>query len=142
MNQHQAMWIEGAGGKALCAGADIKSIFGGSLSIEEKRVFFKKQFKLNYEMTRVNAIKIACWDGVVMGAGFSLTAHCPFIIATENTKFAMPETKIGFITIVNYVLSRLRSNIGYYLAITSDILYGEDVYISGLANYFVPSSRL
>ena len=136
------VWLGGAGGKGFCAGGDVKSVFGGSLSIEDKRAYFKKQGKLDYEMARGNAIKIACWDGVVMGTAISMTAHCSFIIATETTKFAMPETKIGSITVGNYVLSRLRSNIGYYLGITGDTLYGEDVYISGLANYFVPSNRL
>ena len=51
---------------------------------------------------------------------------------------------MGFYTDVgvNYVLSRLRSNIGYYLGMTGTILKGEDVYIAGLANYYIPSERL
>jgi len=97
---------------------------------------------MDYEMTRTKAVKVACWDGVVIGAGFGLTGHSPFIIATEKTKFTMPESKIGLITIENQLLSRLRNNIGYYLCLTGEMLHGEDVYISGLANYFVPSHRI
>jgi 3-hydroxyisobutyryl-CoA hydrolase len=53
--------------------------------------------------------------------------------------FAMPEAKLGFFTDVgsSYLLSRLRSNIGYYLGLSGSRLKGEDVYISGLANYFL-----
>lgn len=53
--------------------------------------------------------------------------------------FAMPEGKIGFFTDVAacYFLSKMRSNIGYYLAMTSARITGEDVYNSGLANYYI-----
>jgi 3-hydroxyisobutyryl-CoA hydrolase len=56
----------------------------------------------------------------------------------------MPEAKLGFFTDVgaNYILSRLRSNIGLYLGMTGTRLKGEDVFISGLANFFIPSQKL
>ena len=61
-----------------------------------------------------------------MGGGVGLSAFGACIIATENTVFAMPETKIGFFTNVgvNYILSRLRNYIGYYLGMTSASLRG------------------
>jgi 3-hydroxyisobutyryl-CoA hydrolase len=54
--------------------------------------------------------------------------------------YAMPEGKIGFFTDVGagYFLSRLRSNIGFYLGLTGARLKGEDVYLAGLAKYFIP----
>ena len=27
MNEHQAVWLQGAGGKAFCAGGDVKVLF-------------------------------------------------------------------------------------------------------------------
>ena len=52
----------------------------------------------------------------------------------------MPEAKLGFFTDINscYILARLRNNIGFYLGMTGARLKGEDLYISGLANYFIP----
>lgn len=87
---------------------------------------------------------MANWDGIVMGGGFGISAFAPFRIATENTMFAMPEAKLGFFTDVasGYVLSRLRSNIGYWLGMTGARLRGEEVFISGLANYFIPRTSL
>lgn len=83
-------------------------------------------------------MEIANWDGIVMGGGFGISAFSPFIIATENSMFAMPEAKLGFFTDVgsSYLLSRLRNNIGYYLGLTGSRLKGEDVYLSGLAHYY------
>lgn len=92
----------------------------------------------------LKAQQIAVWDGIVMGGGFGITSMAPFRIATENSMFAMPEAKLGFFTDICscYVLSRLKSNIGYYLGMTGARLKGEDVYISGLANYFIQRSSL
>jgi 3-hydroxyisobutyryl-CoA hydrolase len=74
-----------------------------------------------------------------MGGGFGISAFAPFRIATENSMFAMPEGKLGFFTDVGstYILSRMRNSIGYYLGLTGSRLKGEDVYISGLANYYL-----
>ena len=79
-----------------------------------------------------------------MGGGFGITSMAPFRIATENSMFAMPEAKLGFFTDICscYVLSRLRNNIGFYLGMTGARLKGEDLYISGLANYFIQRKDL
>lgn len=78
-----------------------------------------------------------------MGGGVGISIHSPFRIATERTIFAMPENKLGFFTDVasGYVLSRLRNRIGQYIG-TGVQLKGEDVYNSGLANYFVSSANI
>ena len=90
-------------------------------------------------MSQIKSLQIANWDGIVMGGGFGVSAFAPFIIATENTMFAMPEAKLGFFTDVGstYLLSRLRNNIGYYLGLSGSRLKGEDLFIVGLANYFI-----
>lgn len=77
-------------------------------------------------MTQLKSLQISNWDGIVMGGGVGLSVFSPFRIATENTVFAMPETKIGFFTDVcgGYFLSRLRNNIGYYLGLTGMRLKG------------------
>lgn len=64
-----------------------------------------------------------------MGGGVGLSVHAPFRIATENTLFAMPETKIGFFPDVgaSYFLSRLDGEIGTYLALTGGLIKGRAV---------------
>nr|VVW86857.1 unnamed protein product [Nymphaea colorata] len=73
-----------------------------------------------------NTIQISCWDGIVMGGGAGISAFAPIIIATEKTMFAMPEAKLGFFTDVgiNYILSRMRNNLGHYLGMTGARLKG------------------
>jgi 3-hydroxyisobutyryl-CoA hydrolase len=79
-----------------------------------------------------------------MGGGYGITSMAPFRIATENTMFAMPEAKLGFFTDICacYSLARLRNNIGFYLGMTGARLKGEDMYISGMANYYIQRKNL
>ncbi len=64
-----------------------------------------------------------------VGGGVGLSAHAPFRIATENTAFAMPETKIGYCPDVgaSYFLSRVDGEIGTYLGLTGDVIRGREV---------------
>jgi 3-hydroxyisobutyryl-CoA hydrolase len=142
--QHQALWLQGTGGKSFCAGGDVKVLFQQGSSVEDRLTFFRNEFTLDYNMSQLKAVQISCWDGIVMGGGVGLSVFSPIIIATEKTVFAMPETKLGFFTDVgaSYVLSRLRNNIGYYLGLTGLSLKGEEVYIAGLAHFYIPSEKI
>lgn len=64
-----------------------------------------------------------------MGGGVGLAAHAPLRVATENTVFAMPETKIGYFPDVgaSYFLSRLDGELGTYFALTSESITGRAV---------------
>lgn len=64
-----------------------------------------------------------------MGGGVGLVSHAPFRIATEKTIFAMPETKIGYAPDVgaSHFLSRTDGEIGTYLALTGESLFGRQV---------------
>lgn len=42
INQHKALWIEGAGGKAFCAGGDVKALFIDGANVNDRINFFKK----------------------------------------------------------------------------------------------------
>ena len=81
---------------------------------------------MDYHLSQLNSVQIANWDGIVMGGGVGVSIFAPFRIATESTMLAMPEAKIGFFTDVgvSYQLSRLRNNIGMYIALTSGRLKG------------------
>jgi len=95
-------------------------------------------------MASVRKPYVAVCDGITMGGGVGLIAGAPFRVATEKTKFAMPETKIGYSPDVgsNYFLSRLDGAVGTYLALTGSILEGRAVFEHGIATHFVPSRRI
>jgi len=146
-NNARVILFTGAGGKAFCAGGDIKSLYeakkGGALAeIHDK--FFREEYTLDLAIANMRPIQVALWDGIVMGGGVGISAHAPIKIATENAMFAMPEAKIGLFTDVagGYFLSRLRSNLGYFLGLTGTRLKGQELVQTGLADYYIKREKL
>ncbi|XP_068602357.1 3-hydroxyisobutyryl-CoA hydrolase, mitochondrial [Brachionichthys hirsutus] len=137
--------IKGAGGKAFCAGGDIRAVteagkVGDSLSED----FYREEYILNNAIGKCRKPYIALIDGITMGGGVGLSVHGRFRVATEKTLFAMPETAIGLFPDVGggYFLPRLRGKLGLFLALTGFRLKGRDVQRAGVATHFVESKKI
>lgn len=121
--------IHGTGGKAFCAGGDVRSIIesrkepGNSLAED----FFREEYKLNYLISTLETPYIALIDGITMGGGVGLSVHGYYRVSTDKTLFAMPETAIGFVPDVGgtYFLPRLKGKLGLFLALTGYRLKGN-----------------
>lgn len=138
--------LEGAGGKAFCAGGDVRgirafAIAGDTASIE---AFFAEEYAVNRGIARFGKPWVSFIDGVCMGGGIGLSVHNGPRIATENALLAMPETAIALFPDVgtSYVLPRLPDGIGTWLALTGARLKGADAVHAGLATHFVRRERL
>ena len=141
-----AVVVDGAGGRAFCAGGDIKGVRAHALGGETGAVetFFAEEFALNGMIAAYPKPYIALIDGVCMGGGIGLSVHGAACVTTEFGLFAMPETAIGYFPDVGttYILPRLPGAIGYYLGLTGTRLHGADAVHAGLATHFVPRGRL
>lgn len=132
--------------KAFCAGGDVAEcaaqIIKGNPGYASN--FFQQEYNLNYLIATYSKPYISLMDGITMGGGVGLSVHAPYRIATENTKLAMPEMDIGFFPDVGttFFLPRLDDKLGYYYALTGEVLSGYDAYMAGFATHFVPSERL
>lgn len=82
LEQYPAYWIEGAGGKAFCAGGDVKALFEGGATLEDREQFFRDEFVTDYRLATSKTIEIVNWDGIVMGGGVGVSQFAPFRIAT------------------------------------------------------------
>ena len=140
--------IKGSGPKAFCAGGDVTSLAidntkgpeGQQRSID----YFALEYKLDHLIATYSKPYLAFLDGITMGGGVGLSIHAPFRIATENTRFAMPETTIGFFPDVgaSFFLPRMPGGVGTYLALTSENLKGVNVFYAGVATHYIHSSSL
>src|SRR3546814_20121137 len=74
-------------------------------------------------------------DGITMGGGVGISQPAKYRIATENTRFAMPETAIGLFPDVGggWYLSRLPGRTGQFLALTGARMDGAECRYLGLA---------
>ncbi|KAK2839478.1 hypothetical protein Q5P01_013218 [Channa striata] len=137
--------IKGAGGKAFCAGGDIRAVTeAGKVGDSLAQDFFREEYILNNAIGTCKKPYIALIDGITMGGGVGLSVHGRFRVATEKTLFAMPETAIGLFPDVGggYFLPRLRGKLGLFLALTGFRLKGRDVQRAGVATHFVESKKI
>ncbi|XP_030435517.1 3-hydroxyisobutyryl-CoA hydrolase, mitochondrial isoform X1 [Gopherus evgoodei] len=137
--------IKGTGGKAFCAGGDIRAITdAGKVGDRLTQDFFREEYILNNAIGTCQKPYVALIDGITMGGGVGLSVHGHFRVATEKTLFAMPETAIGLFPDVGggYFLPRLSGKIGYCLALTGFRLKGRDSQKAGIATHFVESEKL
>ncbi len=106
--------------------------------------FFREEFQLDYLLSKIKPVQISIWDGMAMGGGVGLTVNSKVIVVTENTVFAMPEVKIGFVTDVgaSYFLPRMPYRVGIYLGITGDTLTGKELMQLGIAHHYVSSDKI
>ncbi|MGN5374845.1 enoyl-CoA hydratase/isomerase family protein [Sphingomonas hankookensis] len=141
----QAVVIDHAEGRGFCAGGDIRMIAASSAADGAgARAFFATEYRLNHRLFTYAKPTVAVMDGVTMGGGVGISQPCTVRIATENSRFAMPETAIGLFPDVGggWYLSRLRGRIGQYLALTGARLDGGEMLALGLATHLVHAGAL
>jgi enoyl-CoA hydratase len=138
--------IDHADGRGFCAGGDIaflrnSAINDGGVS---GRKFFHDEYQLNHLLFTFPKPVVAFMDGITMGGGVGISQPARFRVATENTKFAMPETGIGLFPDVGggWYLSRLKGRMGQFLALTGSRVAGAECLALGLASHYLPSSAL
>ena len=131
-------------GKHFCAGGDVKSVHLSGPFSELKREFFSKEYSLNLQINNFSKPYMSIWQGVVMGGGVGLSIYGDYIIATDSTKFAMPETSIGFFPDVgaSFFLSKIENNIGKYLGLTGELIQGKDLLNFNLATHYCPEKKI
>ena len=130
-------------GKHFCAGGDVKSLVLAGKENSLKHDFFKIEYKLNYLISQFSKEFLSVWNGVVMGGGVGLSIYGDHRLATDNSKFAMPESAIGFFPDVggSYFLSNLPGNIGKYIGLTGEVLGLNELIFFGLATHYFKSNK-
>jgi enoyl-CoA hydratase len=141
----EAVMIDHAEGRGFCAGGDVVMLArSGAGDGAEARAFFHEEYRLNHLLFTYAKPTVAFMDGITMGGGVGISQPCRYRIATENTRFAMPETAIGLFPDVGggWYLPRLPGRVGQYLALTGARLDGAECRHLGLATHYVPSLTL
>lgn len=138
--------IDHAEGRGFCAGGDIAFLRNSALNDAGKsgRQFFHDEYQLNHLLFTYPKPVVAFMDGITMGGGVGISQPARFRVATENTRFAMPETGIGLFPDVGggWYLSRLEGRVGQFLALTGARIAGPGCLALGLASHYVPGEAL
>ena len=141
----EVILIDHSEGRGFCAGGDIRFLAesGAKDGIDGRR-FFHDEYQLNHQLFTYAKSVVAFIDGITMGGGVGISQPARYRVATENTRFAMPETGIGLFPDVGggWFLSRLAGRVGQYLALTGARIDGADCLALGLATHYLPAAAL
>ncbi len=147
-NSVVAIFIEGAGDRAFCAGGDIVQIYHGMKALHGEGEgdadypdnFFEAEYRLDYTLHSLTTPVIGWGNGVAMGGGLGILAGCHFRVVTENARLAMPEITIGLFPDVGgtWFLNRMPGRSGLFLGLTGAHMNAGDALFVGLADRYLP----
>jgi enoyl-CoA hydratase/carnithine racemase len=143
-----AVFIEGAGEKAFCAGGDVQALHRSAVEqpggpCEYAEAFFAREYRMNYTL-HTYAKPIVCWGhGIVMGGGLGVMAGCSHRVVTERTRIAMPEVTIALFPDVggSWFLNHAPGKTGEFLALTGAAINAADAIYIGIADRFIASEH-
>lgn len=141
----EAVMIDHAGERGFCAGGDIRTLAESAAGDgSAARAFFHTEYRLDHLISTYEKPVVAVMDGAVMGGGVGISLPARYRIATERTRFAMPETGIGLFPDVGagWFLPKLHGRTGLWLALTGARLGAADCELLGIATDVAPSAML
>lgn len=144
-----AVFLCGAGGKAFCAGGNVRRVQEGlyhsaDFPNPQALAFFSQEYGL-YQQMHTYAKPLIIWaDGIVMGGGLGLTAAASHRIVTAATRMAMPEISIGLFPDAggSWFLHRMPGRSGLFLGLTGAAFNGRDALYGQLGDYALTDTPL
>jgi len=139
--------LRGTGEKGFCAGGDIKTLAMAAKSrqLREAFAFFDAEYALDLRIYRFPKPVLVLADGITMGGGLGLSAGADVVVATERTRMAMPESRIGIFPDVGatgWLFEKCPEGYPEFLALTGYELRGGECVRLGLATHLCPYNRL
>jgi len=133
--------VTGAGEKAFCAGADIKTIIP---YMAEHALYWQKVPTIMRGLELYKPL-IAAVNGLALGGGLELALACDIRVASENARFGVPEVTLGLIPGWGGT-QRLPRCVPWATAaemlFTGKPISAQDAYRIGLVNRVVPPAEL
>ncbi|WP_395376313.1 enoyl-CoA hydratase/isomerase family protein [Marinicella sp. W31] len=145
----KAVWIEGAGDKAFCAGGDVVMLYHSMQEtaagdIPEKAAeFFTLEYRLDYTIHTYDKPIIIWADGIVMGGGLGIAVGGSHRIVTEKSMVAMPEVTIGLYPDVgaSWFFQRMPGRTAEFLGMTGARMNAADALFTKLADHYLESEN-
>ena len=139
--------LRGAGGQAFCAGGDLKFMSQAVRDGDVERAlrFLREEYGLDLLVRRFPKPVVVMVHGITMGGGLGLSAGADLVVATEKTRMAMPETRIGFFPDVGatgWMFDKCPPGFPEFLGLTGYEIRGAECARLGFAHCLIPSEQL
>jgi enoyl-CoA hydratase/carnithine racemase len=137
----------GNGPKGFCAGGDVKELarLVSLKQYDKVDSFFRKEYGLDLKIHLFPKPVIVIANGITMGGGLGIAAGAGISIATERTRMAMPETRIGFfpdIGSTGWMFARCPKGYPEYLGLTGYDMTGSECVRLGFATHYMKSENI
>ena len=138
--------IAGSTPRAFCAGGDVRDLYQYIQrgDYDRTRVYFRAEYNADVDVYSCSKPVISLADGVVMGGGAGLMQCSRYRVASETTRFAMPESAIGLFPDAgaSIFLGRIPHPFAMFIGLTGQIIGASDLMLLGLADAVVPSAHM
>lgn len=139
----RAVVLTGAGGRAFCAGADMKNVSKSGLEYwADTRTNGFGGIALR---TTLDVPVIARVNGHALGGGFEMVLGCDIVVAAENATFGLPEPRVGRLPLEGGIVL-LPRQVPYRQAMgilmTGRRIPAREAFAMGLLNEVVPAAEL
>ena len=131
--------ITGAGDRAFCAGADLKSFVGRDTELAE--LWLTQQNQLLNRGLEIWKPVIAAVNGACVGGGMTLLLGTDIRVASEQATFSLAEVKRGIVAAnggTQRILQQLPYAIAMELLLTGDSIDARQAERWGLVNKVTP----
>ncbi len=132
-----------AGGKAFCAGHDLKEM-RAQPSLDYYRGLFNRCGRVMMALQRLPVPVIARVQGLATAAGCQLVAQCDLAVACSTARFAVSGVNLGlFCSTPSVALSRnLSRKAAFEMLATGDFISAQEAQEKGLVNRVAPPEEL
>lgn len=132
-----------AGGRAFCAGHDLKQMHA-TREHDYYQQLFRQCGRLMQSIVNFPVPVIAKVQGMATAAGCQLVASCDLAVAADTAKFAVSGINVGlFCSTPAVALSRnVAPKKAFEMLITGGFISAEDAVAQGLINQAVPVDQL
>jgi enoyl-CoA hydratase len=138
----RAVVLTGAGERAFIGGADIREL--AALTRETAADFITALHRVCDGLRRLPVPVIARVNGHALGAGLEVAAACDLRIASAQSRFGMPEVRVGIPSVIEAAL--LPGLIGWgrtrRLLLTAETIEAAQAEQWGLVDWCVPEAQL
>lgn len=138
-----AVVISGAGGRAFCAGVDLADSFSPDKPILDQHEARGGLARVFLKMNQCRKPILGAVEGYCLAGGVGLCLSCDLVIASDDSRFGLPEIKRG---LWPYMVSTLLiRNVGLKKALefcmTGEYVSAAQAEAMGLINYSVPKAE-
>ncbi len=137
--------VLGGKGTSFCSGADLFWMKqAGEMNYEDNLNESLELAELYHQIFYSNKIFIGRITGACYGGGIGLAAVCDFVIASDDSKFAFSEVRIGLVpaTIAPYVVHRTGGHKARQVMLIGDELSATEMNALGIVDFVTEPDQI